>query len=91
MSIDLKHLEGRTFCIVFAKHDEHAAETTPVQIKTMHGRANVMGPGRLQIENPKGAFLIPASALPHIMPGDETPMLRGAEYFVIVKVSGMDL
>jgi len=56
-----------------------------VQLQCLHGRANAER-GGLSLMTPEGArFGVPSTALPSLMPNDGTPMLKGAEYFVLVK------
>ena len=89
MPVDIDHLEGRKFCVVFVKvTDEKAGK---MQLQCLHGRANVEN-GKLSVMTPEGAsFTVPNSAMPNIMPNDGTKMLKDAEYFVFVKTDpGVD-
>lgn len=89
--MNLTHLEGRRFCVVLAKHKDEDDPMSPVQMRCLHGRANIDRTGALTLEAQGNSFAVPRSAYPNILPADNTEMLRGAEYFVIVKVSGMEL
>ena len=99
MSTELQYLEGRKLCVVFCKlvdEDEHGKctneEDPKFQIKTMHGRANVIKNEYLEcVSSEGGKFKIPPSAYDKIFPNDGTDILKDCEYFVMVKVSGMDL
>ena len=99
MAVDLKYLEGRKLCVVFCKleeEDKHGKctnmEEPKFQIKTMHGRANVINNKYVEcISSEGGAFKIPPSAYDKIFPNDGTDLLKDCEYFVMVKVSGMEL
>ncbi len=85
--MDLHYLEGKRFCIVFMNADD--AES--VNLRTLHGRASITREGALQVEHAGGAFLAPSSCHPQILPSDGTELLQDAEYYVICRVSGMDL
>ena len=90
--MDLRYLEGRRFCAVLAKLSDENDPDSPVKMRCLHGRANIDREGWLSLESADGAsFGIPRTAYPNILPADNTEMLRDAEYFVLVKVSGMEL
>lgn len=99
MAVELNYLEGRRLCVVFCKLEEEDEkgkctnmEDPKFQIKTMHGRANVLNNQYLEcVTSEGGNFKIPPSAYDKIFPSDGTDILKDAEYFVMVKVSGMDL
>jgi hypothetical protein len=57
----------------------------------MHGRASIDHRGALSVEASGGSFTVPASAYNRVLPSDGTPILEEAEYFVMVRVSGMEL
>jgi hypothetical protein len=83
MLADIAYLHGKRLCVVFVKVIDE--DTGKVQLQCLHGRANVEA-GRLKLMTPEGAaFGVPGSALANILPSDGTPMLRDAEYFVLVK------
>ena len=89
--MDLTYLEGKKFCVIFVKTDDEDAGSDSVRIKCMHGRANIDRRGKLTVESPQGSFTVPTSALPTVQESDGTEMLKDAEYFVMCKVSGMEL
>ena len=96
--IDLKDIDGKKFCVVFCKAQEGAAAevdaggSSQVEMSTMHGFAKVIDGKTVQCVTEDGsAFAIPLSAQKKIFPSDGTDILKDSEYFVIVKVSGMDL
>jgi hypothetical protein len=79
----LDYLEGRKFCVVFVKVVDPATER--VQLQCMRGRASVER-GRVSVVGSEGGmFTVPSSALPNILPSDGTPLLKDAEYFVLVR------
>jgi hypothetical protein len=81
--MDLSHLEGRTFCVVFVKVLDEVRQR--VQMQCFRGRASIER-GRLNVVAPGGAvFAVPSSAYPSILPNDGTKLLKDAEYFVLVK------
>lgn len=90
--VDLRYLEGRRFCVVFAQ-PEHDDPENPGRIgmRAMHGRANVSPQGELFLEGNLGKFKVPSTAYGMVQPGDESEILQGAEYFVILRVKGMPL
>lgn len=84
MPVNLKHLEGRKFCVVFVKVIDAARER--VSLQCLRGRASVTS-GRVACVAEDGTlFQIPSTAIPNILPSDGTPLLQDAEYFVFVKV-----
>ena len=88
--MSLEYLEGRRMCVVFVKViDESAGK---VEVACLHGRADVDS-GRLAVVSSSGSrFAVPNTALGNILPSDGTPILKDAEYFVMVKTdSGIDL
>ena len=85
MSVSLAQLEGRKFCVVFVKVID--AATQRVQLQCMRGRASVDDRGGVSCVNESGAsFAIPSISRAGILPSDGTPILKDAEYFVLVKV-----
>ena len=88
MPIDVSYVHGKLFCVVFVNSD-HGEEN--LQMKTMHGRAFVDRSGLKLVQDDGGDFAVPSSAYNHILPSDGTPILGDCEYYVIVRVSGMDL
>ena len=98
--VDFHEVEGRKICVVFCKAENDGQvkeevveeESSKVQIRTMHGRGVLVENRFLKCVTPEGAeFAIPMSAHKNIYPSDGTEILKDSEYFVIVKVSGMDL
>lgn len=95
----LHYLVGKKMCIVFCKligEEKLAKGEEPsegqFQISTLHGRGLLTDKGDLRVEdNDGGGFTVPHSAYSNIHPSDGTDILKDAEYFVMVKVSGMDL
>jgi hypothetical protein len=83
------YLEGKKFCVVFVKVLDAVAGR--VKFHCLHGRANVDG-GRITCIRDDGVqFTVPGSAIGNILPADGTPMLKDAEYFVLVRAdSGID-
>lgn len=90
-SMNLKYLEGKKFCVVFVKQTDENDPDSQISMKCLHGRANIDRHGKLNVEGPEFSFPVPATASKQIMPSDGTPMLKDAEFFVMCKVSGMDL
>ena len=86
----LNHLEGRRMCVVFVKVVDEAAGR--VQLRVLHGRGSVEQ-GKLTVIAASGVrFGVPHTALGNILPNDGTPMLKDAEYFVLVKAGdGIEL
>lgn len=77
------HLEGRRFCLVFAKAGEQDPEK--VQLRCHYGRLNIQDGDKLYLQEDSGAAIgIPSSACNKILPSDGTHLLKDAEYFVIV-------
>lgn len=91
MAADLKYLEGKKFCLVFARLEDDAEPDGPVSLRCMHGRASINTKGHLIVEGPDGSFHVPSSCYPKIMPSDGTEMLEDAEFFALCRVSGMPL
>ena len=99
MAANIAYLEGRTLCVVFCKlvdEDKHGMctnmEEPKFQIKTMHGRASIhQGKFIDCIDAAGNTFRVPPSAYDRVFPSDGTDILKDAEFFVMVKVSGMDL
>ncbi len=98
MSLNLKYLEGKTICIVFCKlqnEDAHGrsndVENTDFDFKTLFGRASIVDPGYLEVIGQGMTFRVPPSAYKHIFPNDGTDILGNAEFFVMVKVAGIEL
>jgi hypothetical protein len=87
---DLRYLEGKKFCVVFIKTENDEPDGA-VKMRVMHGRANIDHRGALKVEGSNGSFMVPASAYNRVLPADGTPVLEDAEYFVMVRVSGMEL
>ena len=90
MPIDLSYLEGKKVCVVFVKSGDEGQPEGEVKMRCLHGRANI-SPGRFKVEGPNGAFEVPTKAHANVMPSDDTEMLKDSEYFVMIRVSGMDL
>jgi hypothetical protein len=88
--VELKDVEGRKFCVVFVQVIDQKAGK--VQMRALHGRANVEK-GKLTCVNKEGkGFAVPSTAIPNIMPSDDTDILKDSEYFVMVKVDeGIDM
>jgi len=88
--MNLEYYEGRKFAVVFVKVVDEA--TSKVQLRTIHGRADV-DRGALSVVAPEGGrFAVPHSALRNILPNDGTDILRDCEYYALVKVdSGIEL
>ncbi len=84
--MDLKYLQGKKFCIVFAKYADEGE--SKVQLRCHHGRAVLKDGDKLFLEeNKSGAHIgVPSSAHNKILPSDGTDLLKDSEYFVIVKV-----
>jgi hypothetical protein len=91
MPLDLSYLEGKRFCVVLAKLEDESNPDGKVKLKPLHGRANVDKNGYLALEHPHGSFAVPASTYNKILPSDGTEMLKDADYFVICRVSGMEI
>ena len=89
MPLNLKYLDGKKFCVVFLQADTPNPQS--VKLRTIHGRANITREGALVVEHQEGGFFVPSSCYPQILPADGTLILGEAEYFVICRVSGMDL
>lgn len=89
--MNLQYLEGKKFCVVFVKQADENDPASQISLKCLHGRANIDRHGKLNVEGPEFSFPVPATASKQIMPSDGTAMLKDAEYFVMCKVSGMDL
>lgn len=89
--MDLKHIEGRRFCVVFATVDSTTANGGQVKLRPLHGRASVSSRGEVSLVGDAGSFMLPASSYVNIQPSDGTDILGDSEYFVILKVQGMDL
>ncbi len=87
--MELKYLEGKRFCVVFMQADD--PDPQQVRLRALHGRANVSAAGILSVEHDGGAFQVPRSCYPQILASDGTDILGDAEYYVICRVSGMDL
>jgi hypothetical protein len=87
---DLRYLEGKRFCVVFIKTEDDKPDGA-MQMRCMHGRANIDHRGALNVEASGGSFTVPASAYNRVLPSDGTALLEDAEYFVMVRVSGMEL
>ncbi|MFT5131100.1 MAG: hypothetical protein ACI8W8_004735 [Rhodothermales bacterium] len=87
---DLKYLEGKKFCVVFIKTEDDKPDGA-MQLRCMHGRASIDHRGALSVQASGGGFAVPASAYHRVLPSDGTDILEDAEYFVMVRVSGMDL
>jgi hypothetical protein len=90
MPIDLRHLQGKRFCVVLME-DSESSDPTKVKIRPMLGRANIDKQGNLKLEHSGGAFMVPSSCYPTILPSDGTDILEDAEYYVFCKLSGMKL
>ncbi|MGL4854320.1 MAG: hypothetical protein ACRC37_03590 [Lentisphaeria bacterium] len=84
--MDLAFLNGKKFCVVFAKYIDELTEK--VQLRCHHGRANVADKNQLfLIEDLSQARIgVPSSAYNKILPSDGSELLKDSEYFVIVKV-----
>ncbi|MEN9361644.1 MAG: hypothetical protein RL095_3179 [Verrucomicrobiota bacterium] len=98
MPRDLKYLEGRTICVVFCKlqnEDQYGRsqdeENARFDFKTLFGRASIVDPGYLEVIGEGMTFRVPPSAYKHIYPNDGTDIIGKAEYFVMIKVSGIAL
>jgi hypothetical protein len=98
MPRDLKYLEGRTICVVFCKLQNEDAfgrtrdeENAQFDFKTLFGRASIVDPGYLEVIGQGMTFRVPPSAYKHIFPNDGTDIIGKAEFFVMIKVSGIDL
>jgi hypothetical protein len=89
--MDLGYLEGKKFCVVFVKQEDDTDPNSKIKMKCIHGRANVNHRGKLIVESPATSFTVPATACNRVLPSDGTSMLKDAEFFVICKVSGMEL
>ena len=86
------YLNGKKFCVVFAKHQGDDPNSGKVELSTMNGIAVVNSEGVIAVDIGTGnPFCIPQSSYQNIHPSDGTDLLKDAEYFVIVKVHGMDL
>ncbi len=90
MPIRLDHLQGKKLCVVFMQ-DTEEEDPESVKLRTLHGRADIGRNGELIVRNRTDAFTVPSSAYNMVLPNDGTPLLQDAEYFVILKVSGMEL
>lgn len=90
VTVDLRYLEGKRFCVVLAQQTDVNNPDSEIRLRCLHGRANVSREGALSLEG-NVPFQVPASAYTNVLPSDGTDMLRDAEYFVICRVSGMDL
>lgn len=95
----LHYLVGKKMCIVFCKlvgeenlKKGEEPKDGQFQISTLHGKAKLDDQGYLRVEDDNGdGFNVPQSAYKNIHPSDGTDILKDADYFVMVKVSGMDL
>ena len=90
MPLDLRYLEGKRFCVVLLE-DTGTIDPDKVKIRPVLGRASVDKQGVLRLEYAGGSMAVPSSSYPQILPSDGTDLLGDAEYYVIVKVSGMEL
>jgi hypothetical protein len=89
---ELHQFEGKRLCVVFGKVVEKPAGEEPdFQVRCVFGRANVEQGVTLHLEHDGGRFTVPRSCYHRILPNDGTELLRDAEYFVMVKVHGMEL
>ena len=80
----LSYLNGKRFCVVRMRVLDPVKQK--VKLTPLHGIARVL-PDRLVLEQAYGEkFVVPDSALPSILPNDGTPLLKGAAYYVIVKL-----
>ena len=96
MPQDISEYDGKKFCVVFVKlmGDDDAVtseETANVQVRCLHGKANIERNTILHLEHEGGRFTVPASCYNRIQPSDGTDLLEDAEYFVMCRVSGMEL
>ncbi len=83
MAVPVHELEGKRFCVVFVKVLDPT--TNRVQLQCFRGRASIER-GRVNVVAENGSvFTVPGSAMPNIYPSDGTPILKDAEYFVLVK------
>ncbi|MCH2174656.1 MAG: hypothetical protein MK193_02890 [Lentisphaeria bacterium] len=82
----LQYLHGKKFCLVFMQGDDEKN----IKLRTLHGRAMIDTKG-LTVQHGGGAFAVPSSCYGNILESDGTDLLEDAEYYVICKVSGMDL
>ena len=77
------YLEGKKFCAVFIQVVD--PETQKVRLHCFRGRASIER-GRVNVVDANNAvFTIPGTALNGIMPSDDTELLKGSEYFCLVK------
>ena len=89
--MDLTYLEGKKFCVVFVKADDDEGNSDKLELKCLHGRASIDRAGRLHVEHGEGRFTVPSSSYPSIQESDATEILKDSQYFVMCKVSGMEL
>ena len=79
----LAYLEGKKLCVVFVKLVGESQQR--VQMQCFRGRADI-AEGHLNVVAESGmVFTVPSSAHGQILPSDGTPLLKDAEYFVLVK------
>lgn len=84
MTVSPQQLEGRKLCVVFVKVTD--PQSQKVSLQCLRGRASVTN-GRIACVADDGTlFQIPSSAARNILPSDGTPLLKDADYFVLVKV-----
>ena len=88
MPPDFTYLQSKKFAVVFVNSDGGEEN---VKLRVLHGRANITDKGYLACEHREGQFVVPASCYPNILPSDGTDLLEDAEYYVICRVSGMEL
>ena len=99
MPPNIEYLEGKKFCVVFCKLEEEDKfgrctneEDPKFKIKTMHGRASIINNKYVDCMGVGDSkFRVPPSAYDKIFPNDGTDILQDCEFFVMVKVSGMEL
>ena len=89
MPVDPKEVQGRKICVVFVAAD--SAETEAARLRVLHGRADLDRRGVLTVQHEGGAFVVPSSCRNQILPSDGTEILGDAEYYILCRVSGMDL
>ena len=87
----LRYLEGKSFCVIFVKAENENKPDEKVKLKCFYGRANIDLMGACHIEGDQGRFSLPHSVYPKIQESDGSELLKGAEHFVIIRVSGMEL
>jgi hypothetical protein len=91
MPADLKYLEGRRFCVVLIKLDDETRPDGPFKMRCMHGRASIDHQGYLTLEGESSSWKVPSACYSRILPSDGKKILEDAEYFVLCRVSGIDL